>query len=69
MKSADQLTAEEQAAILADRYTLRAEAYDTFWSPVIRPVACLRRVRDRVSGSDQDQYVFRGEVVMATGLK
>lgn len=31
------LTAEEQSAILAERYTLRAEAYDAFWSPVIRP--------------------------------
>lgn len=38
MKSADQLTAEEQSKILAERYTLGAEAYDTFWSPVIRPV-------------------------------
>jgi len=32
------LTAEEQTAILADRYSQRAEAYDAFWSPVIRPV-------------------------------
>ena len=32
------LTAEEQTAILADRYSQRAEAYDVFWSPVIRPV-------------------------------
>ncbi len=38
MKSADQLTADEQSAILAERYTLRAQAYDAFWSPVIRPV-------------------------------
>jgi ubiquinone/menaquinone biosynthesis C-methylase UbiE len=38
MKSADQLTADEQSAILAERYTLRAEAYDALWSPVIRPV-------------------------------
>ncbi|GAC1476578.1 MAG: hypothetical protein PVSMB3_20500 [Candidatus Dormibacteraceae bacterium] len=37
MKRAD-LTAEEQMAILADRYSLRAEAYDELWSPVIRPV-------------------------------
>jgi ubiquinone/menaquinone biosynthesis C-methylase UbiE len=37
MKGAD-LTAEEQTAILATRYSLRAEAYDELWSPVIRPV-------------------------------
>ena len=34
----DQLTADEQSAILADRYSMRAEAYDALWSPVIRPV-------------------------------
>jgi ubiquinone/menaquinone biosynthesis C-methylase UbiE len=38
MKAGDRLTADEKSAILAERYTLRAEAYDTFWSPVIRPV-------------------------------
>ncbi len=37
MKAAD-LTADEQTAILADRYSQRAEAYDELWSPVIRPV-------------------------------
>jgi ubiquinone/menaquinone biosynthesis C-methylase UbiE len=37
MKRVD-LTAEEQTAILADRYSQRAEAYDELWSPVIRPV-------------------------------
>jgi len=36
MKPAE-LTAEEQTAILAERYSQRAEAYDKFWSPVIRP--------------------------------
>jgi len=34
----DELTAAEQTAILADRYSARAEAYDALWSPVIRPV-------------------------------
>lgn len=38
MKQPEELTAEEQSAILADRYSQRAEAYDVLWSPVIRPV-------------------------------
>ena len=37
--SPDELTAEDQTAILAERYSLRAEAYDALWSPVILPVA------------------------------
>ena len=37
MKPAE-LTEEEQTAILAERYSQRAEAYDKLWSPVIRPV-------------------------------
>jgi ubiquinone/menaquinone biosynthesis C-methylase UbiE len=36
--SADRLTAEEQTAILAERYSQRAEGYDASWSPVIRPI-------------------------------
>jgi ubiquinone/menaquinone biosynthesis C-methylase UbiE len=36
--SDNDLTADEQTAILAERYSLRAEAYDTLWSPVIRPL-------------------------------
>jgi len=36
MKPAE-LTGDEQTAILAERYSQRAEAYDKFWSPVIRP--------------------------------
>jgi ubiquinone/menaquinone biosynthesis C-methylase UbiE len=31
--------------------------------------ACLSRVRDRLSGADAEQYVYRGEVFMATALK
>jgi SAM-dependent methyltransferase len=30
---------------------------------------CVERVRDRLSGRGDDQYVFRGEVVMATAVK
>ena len=37
MKHSAELTADEQTAILADRYSLRADAYDELWSPVIRP--------------------------------
>ena len=33
-----ELTADEQTAMLADRYTQRAEVYDALWSPIIRPV-------------------------------
>ena len=36
MNTAD-LTEDEQTAILAARYSQRAEAYDKHWSPVIRP--------------------------------
>src|SRR5438270_380082 len=32
------LTANQQTAMLADRYTQRAEAYEALWSPIIRPV-------------------------------
>jgi len=37
MKRAE-LAVDEQTAILADRYSQRAEAYDGLWSPIIRPV-------------------------------
>src|SRR5258708_19330478 len=36
MNQAD-LSADEQTAILAERYSQRADAYDQLWSPVIRP--------------------------------
>lgn len=31
--------------------------------------ACLRRIRKRLAGSDDEQYLYRGEVVMATARK
>ena len=31
--------------------------------------ACLRRIRKRLAGSDGEQYLYRGEVVMATARK
>jgi ubiquinone/menaquinone biosynthesis C-methylase UbiE len=37
MNRAD-LTANQQTAMLADRYTQRADAYEALWSPIIRPV-------------------------------
>ncbi len=37
MNRAD-LTANQQTAMLADRYTQRAESYEALWSPIIRPV-------------------------------
>src|SRR2546422_2663176 len=36
MKQVD-LTADKQMAMLADRYSQRADAYDGLWSPIIRP--------------------------------
>ena len=38
MSATSSLTAEEQSAVLADLYSQRADAYDSVWSPVIRPV-------------------------------
>lgn len=40
MKPAE-LTEDEQSAILAERYSQRADAYDQLWSPVIRPAGEL----------------------------
>jgi ubiquinone/menaquinone biosynthesis C-methylase UbiE len=37
MSHGAELTPEEQTAILAERYSQRAEAYDSLWSPIIRP--------------------------------
>jgi ubiquinone/menaquinone biosynthesis C-methylase UbiE len=37
MNHAGELTADEQTARLAERYSQRAPAYDSLWSPVIRP--------------------------------
>jgi ubiquinone/menaquinone biosynthesis C-methylase UbiE len=40
MNRAD-LSTDEQTALLADRYSQRADAYDQLWSPVIRPLGEL----------------------------
>jgi hypothetical protein len=37
-------------------------------SPVERG-SCVRRVRNRLSGQGEDQFVFRGELVLATSVK
>jgi hypothetical protein len=82
MNRAD-LSADEQTAILADRYSQRADTYDELWSPVTRSTsrlrllsldegdrgACLRRIRERLAGSGDAQYVYSGEVVMAIAQK
>lgn len=46
MKKSEELSVDSQVRLLADRYSLRAAAYESFWSPVIRPVAerLLRRL-------------------------
>ncbi|MHB8687134.1 MAG: hypothetical protein ACYDB4_08055 [Candidatus Dormibacteraceae bacterium] len=36
MNRADR-TPDDQMAMLADRYTQRAEVHDALWSPIIRP--------------------------------
>lgn len=59
MNRAD-LSADQQAAILADRYSQRADAYDQLWSPVIRPPGELL---------SDEHYVYRGEVVVAIAQK
>jgi ubiquinone/menaquinone biosynthesis C-methylase UbiE len=46
MKPSAELTAEEQTGVLADLYSARAHAYDSLWSPVIRPVG--QRLLDRL---------------------
>ena len=38
MTQTEGLTVEQQINVLADLYSLRAEAYDRLWSPVIRPL-------------------------------
>jgi hypothetical protein len=77
MNRAD-LSADEQTAILADRYSQRADTYDELWSPVTRSTsrlrllsldegdrgACLRLIRERLAAQ-----VTRSEVVMAIAQK
>ncbi len=57
----DEPRAEEQTRLLAERYSMRASAYDALWSPVIQPMAepvlkalpmaSARRVLDLGTGS------------------
>lgn len=54
MKRAD-FTTDEQTAMLADRYTQRAEVYDALWSPIIRPVG--ERLLAHLPLSDQSRHV------------
>jgi SAM-dependent methyltransferase len=46
LKKSAELSIDSQVRLLADRYSLRAEAYESYWSPVIRPVGerLLRRL-------------------------
>lgn len=46
MKPSAELTAEEQTGVLADLYSVRANAYDSLWSPVILPLG--QRLLDRL---------------------
>jgi ubiquinone/menaquinone biosynthesis C-methylase UbiE len=55
MKRAD-LTADQQTAMLADRYTQRAEVYDALWSPIIRPVG--QRLIGRLPLSNRTRHVI-----------
>src|SRR5438309_5177876 len=50
MKGAD-LTTRQQTAMLADRYSQRAEAYEALWSPIIRPVGERLIARLPLSGT------------------
>ena len=76
MNRAD-LTANQQTALLADRSTQRADAYQVRITSRLRlqsltetdREACLGRIRRRLSGAGGDQYVYRGNVFIATGVK
>lgn len=50
------LTADQQTAMLADRYSQRAEAYDALWSPIIRPVG--ERLIARLPLSNRTRHVI-----------
>jgi hypothetical protein len=54
-----ELTGEEQTAILAELLSLDQGAR----------AACLRRIRRRLSGSDDEQYAYSGDVVMGIARK
>ena len=58
MMPPDQLTADEQSAILAERYSMRAEVYDSLWSPAIRPVG--ERLLARLPLADAEHVIDVG---------
>lgn len=58
MKQPRQLSPDEQSEMLAERYSLRAEAYDAFWSPVILPVA--QRLLSHLPLSTADEIIDVG---------
>jgi len=58
MTKTEELTVEEQINILADLYSQRAQAYDTLWSPVIRPLG--ERLINRLRLSDAKRVIDVG---------
>ncbi len=58
MKASAELTAEEQTGVLADLYSARADAYDSLWSPVIRPLG--QRLLDRLPLSEATDVIDVG---------
>ena len=65
-----QLTEDEQTAILAERYSQRAEAYDKLWSPVIRPAGerLIRQLPLKASRSIIDVGTGSGALLPAIRL-
>ncbi len=58
MMQAGELKADEQVSVLADLYSRRALAYDTLWSPVMRPLG--ERLINRLRLSDSKRVIDVG---------